>query len=667
MSSINEALPVRHAYHPTVTTLNRVAATALIISLIAACVLVPWIAGAAGATLTTCAVVIFTASTATTLLSATAALIVSLYQRLKVRPAPVLAVQLPPVERIPSSSLVLPSANASASMPPPAVNLRTERTESPQLPLAPPSSPSLEASSDAEAAGTFTENLNTLRIALNAMSISEDVPDIGIGQSFPELRASVPGTEEIPAEIDSEDTWSFPELFNKATATLRNLTEVSTHLLCGVASTPESAIRVKASKYEALMNTINSSLRQTGLPPIHLPEKVDVYNLEYLDAIRRVYENTLEMLRVGNNPEYHKVCSDLYTQTDLSQENTNLLSLLRVQSMAGGTDIWDYLRQVCHILNHAPAELTTAPINRWARSALDWRGLNFSPLNAGNPPQDLVHLRFGEQSIKVLGMGSPTLQGWNPYPASIDPIFKNHLLHLQGLGQRHFYVSNQNHKDEQVRNREIMNLQEMYPEAFVAITCAKNTSFYKGNGPDEKALFETELYNQFFVYPVEQSGCYLPPRLRNSPEFQSWAKATVGAISAAFFTVEEKLNVEERKFFIELFYNCLTLKVMIEEKISYINFTCKDGIDRGMGSLGWFLFLLLKNAKLESSPDAVKLFLEVFFTRAFWTRKRNIIEERFLRVAEDMHTWSHLDPSGEKARRFLNTLFPWIANLQVEL
>lgn len=664
MAAISGAIPVRPAYNPAVTTLNRLAATALIISLIAACALVPWVASSVGATLTFAATVVFAASVATTLLSATAALISMLYHKYKASPPPLLPVALPPAVVIPADVSVVP---VPATLPPPPPPPPVARPISP-----PPSSAFVPAASFSSATlESFSDVLSTLRSALGRMrALAGDAPAIGVGQSCAELRlgdswVDVP-SEEVSSEADqdSEDIWSFPELFVKATTSLHSLLDLCVERIWGG---PETAIRVKASKYEALLQTINGSLNEVRLPLVSLPERPAIYTLDYLDAIRNLYVETLARLRHGEEPGYHKVCSDLYTQPDLSEENGRLLSLLSVRPVEAGVEIWEYLRHVCHTLNHAPAELTTAPINRIARSIKDWRGLKFSPLNAGNPPQDLVHLRLNDFPIKVLGMGSPTLQGWNPFPATIDPIFEKHLQYLRTTGQKHFYVSNQNHKDEQVRNKEIMSLQERYPDVLVAITCAKNTSFYKGEGPAQKDEFENELYRQFFLHPVERSGCYLPPRLRDKREFQEWARQTIGTIATTFFGDKTTLSKEEKKFFIELFYNCLTLKIMVEEKISFINFTCKDGIDRGMGSLGWFLFLLLKNARLENSPEAANLFRQVFFTRAFWTRKRNIIEERFVRVAEDMEMLTHLDPSGEKARGLLSTLFPWLPNLHVEL
>lgn len=426
---------------------------------------------------------------------------------------------------------------------------------------------------------------------------------------------------------------------------------------------PEQAIRVKASKYEALLATINLSLQEAGLPLIALPPKPDILTVKYLNAIRKTYVKTLHELRKEpDDITYDKVRHDLYSRTSLKQVNENYLSMLGVTHEEGST--WENLNQACETMNEAPAFLTTSPVDRMAAACRDFF-IRFNPLNTGNPPHRLNHIKVGDShSFNILGMGSPTMQGWRIHPVQIDPIFIGYLRHLRVTGGKHLYVSNQNGQDlEQARNGKIMQLQKEYGDVFVAITCAKNSSFYYASS--SVANFEETLFNNFFKDNIKTSGCFLPKRLRHSEPLQTWAKELISGIKSTLFPSKEILTAEERKLFIELFYSCLVLKIAFDEKITVMNFTCKDGIDRGMGSLAWLLALLFEFNGETETLKAEKTLAETFFMRAMHTRKRNLVKERYERVHGDMQLLKKCDPKGQ-FRKLLTRFLPEIQQIEVD-
>jgi hypothetical protein len=346
-------------------------------------------------------------------------------------------------------------------------------------------------------------------------------------------------------------------------------------------------------------------------------------------------------------------------------ENDQMLATFGVTPTSSTGSVVDKLEQANKTLKALPPNMTTHPINRWARSTKDWLSLLFSPLNAGNPPQLMNRLQFGGETLDILGMGSPTVQGWNPKIADIDPIFIKYLQHLRVIGKKHFYVSNQNARDpgEQVRNAKIMELQKDYPDVFVAITCTKNSTFYHGKVEESMDPFKLSLYNKFFVDNVTQSGCYLPDWLRNDKKFQDCARTLINKIQEHYFPENHTLTEEERHFFIEMFYTLLVLTIADFVGASHLNFTCKDGIDRGMGSLAWLLVLLLIAQQEENTAKAEKVLFHTFFTRCFWTRKRPIIEERFMSVIHNIKILNRLDPDKSKTLSLLSR-FPKLPILQ---
>jgi hypothetical protein len=251
-----------------------------------------------------------------------------------------------------------------------------------------------------------------------------------------------------------------------------------------------------------------------------------------------------------------------------------------------------------------------------------------------------------EKTVTILGMGSPTIQGSNIFKpiAEIDPIFRGYLHHLKGQGQKHIYISLQNRNNsENYRNKEIMGLQSdpQFKDSFYAITLAKNSAFYKckeGSSPDQCSEFKEKLHAQLFDADEEKSGCYISPEiLKKIPDMETRSRRAIDAIAQMMRLKDgDNLSFKQKKFFINMYYNMISLIAMTELDADFMNFTCKDGIDRGMGSLGWFLTLYIYLSQKENSPEAFKLLQDTLLTRAYWARKRTINKEHFERYHNDL-------------------------------
>jgi hypothetical protein len=345
----------------------------------------------------------------------------------------------------------------------------------------------------------------------------------------------------------------------------------------------------------------------------------------------------------------------------MDQANNELINLYGLESREAGLGILERLEAVNKAVDKVGAEKTTHILNRWARSLKDKLGIRFSPIGAGNPPQKMFKLAMGDKEVTILGFGSPTIQESNISEVVIDPLFIGYLRHLKAQGKRHLYVSNQNAlNEENARNRVIMALAESdeFKGTFIAITQSKNTKAYHAKNADRsiKAVQE-RLHGAFFEKDISKSGCGLPSSLREDKNLQKRSRYILSAIHELHFKGKDiDLSEEQERLYIELYYNLLTLLIASEMKVDNLNFTCKDGIDRGMGSLAWFIMLIEFVQGNKEKAETEEKLITTFFTRAYWTRKRNILHERFERPIEDMRTLETLDPRFTKTKAILASI-----------
>lgn len=419
--------------------------------------------------------------------------------------------------------------------------------------------------------------------------------------------------------------------------------------------------RIKASKYEALFNSLSAFKSEwpklafkagttnaatlineiIGLMDHVNPE---LSTLDYLNDVRVAWENTIPKLRElselaldqksGLNPEVRKLIFDvthtLYFKTDLKKENEELLrAVLNGKSPADVS-----LEEILAAYQSAPASLTTHSIDRALKSLNDVFGNHFCPLKSGNPPQKM----FEMDGVSVIGMGCPTYQlgyeiGKGQPAATVDPIF---LAALHNLEEPHLYVSNQDHtSSEHVRNEPVMNIRH---KNFFAITINKNNKLYEGEGPDKAQDYKFQLVRQYSL-PIEQSGCHIPSYIWPTETRKAILRDIANEIHTKIFKGKETLTKQDRRLFISLFNAHIILRIRQSYRIKSFNLTCKDGIDRGMNSLAFLVSILLMEKGVFEEKSSKFLLAEILFTRAYWARKRHIMGDRFLRYMEDI---SHL-------------------------
>ncbi|MCB1114815.1 MAG: hypothetical protein KDK62_08660, partial [Chlamydiia bacterium] len=563
----------------------------------------------------------------------------------------------------------LASAAAAAAADQPLANQASPApsTSSPQPTDSRSASPAIDES---ELARNYTDLTTEISRASAAMKISHtDSPSLDFSQSIAVDRESQEWEmvgEKTDAEADPDEMLAFPENMGWG-QTIINAAGGVIAWFRGIDATihDPQALKVKAMKYEALLglilNDVNELRKAEAKEPLKMPENKG-YDLNYLNAVRDLFElEVLKTLRDGveaNNPGYNAVCFKLYTENDLDSANQALFGLFGLDAPTGGTGvgpgILDRLEAANQKVDKVEASKTTNPVNRWARSLKDKLGFNFSPIGAGNPPQKLFNFRMRNRDISILGFGSPTMQNSN-LEAKIDPLFIGYLRELKDQNKVHLYVSNQNTlNEENARNKVIMALAEdpEFKGTFIAMTQSKNTKAYHAKARDGEVRYalsiKTRLHNNFFVTDISKSGCGLSSDLKENPELQAFSTNMLNLFHETLFGNRKELTEAEEKLLIELHYNVLTLKILKDRKVDFVNFTCKDGIDRGMGSLAWFIMMIEFMSGRQEDKGTEEKLMTTFFTRAYWTRKRNILHERIERPLEDMKTLSQITDGFNK-------------------
>lgn len=387
----------------------------------------------------------------------------------------------PPASHIADHSNVLSKQGECASLDP--ISPPTPPLSTSPLPVdSRPASPSEEELEEKATTivSNITEEVERFRLALQISPTAS--PSVDFQQSM----AVAPKADELMDEfvvVDPEEREVFPEAITK---TWKDDVVAAGKGILGwfhqfdLTGQDAQVIRVKAAKYEALIETVNASLRSQGLAEIATPNPQDT--LQYLTEVRDLFEVTvLNALRAGverGDPAYNAVCHALYTANNMDQANSGLLDLYGVETPKGGPGLLERLEAVNETVENLDSGKSTNILNRWARSLKDKLGIRFSPIGAGNPPQKMFKLVLSDREVNILGFGSPTIQESNVSEVVIDPLFLGYLRHLKAQGKRHLYVSNQNAlNEENARNSVIMALAESeeFEGTFIAITQSKNT------------------------------------------------------------------------------------------------------------------------------------------------------------------------------------------------
>ncbi len=421
------------------------------------------------------------------------------------------------------------------------------------------------------------------------------------------------------------------------------------------------------------------------------------FNQGYLAQVRNIINQRFiptfrqEFQAHPNNEYLHQIASLLFTDVSLEKQcfetldTFNKMGAVALGQMADETDETvhgehPFVKRVMTMykrLGAVPYSAKAPLLNQWANSARGQWNRDFDPYRQGNPTHHFWSLRVGGKLVKMLGMGTPTNED-SKSVARLNEEFVALMRHYKTTGKKHLFVNNQNlipktgwlayfiNGDETARCNLILDKQddEDVKGAYFAIALSKNSKFYWQKGEWAEAAdadtFKGSLFDQVCQGTETRhiTGCYIPQTIRDLiPEFDAKAKNVIDQIHEKVFAGSETLTVEQRRWFIELFYDNLVKMIIVEGDMDSVNESCKDQIDRGAGSNSQ----LAANCYLVEQDEGVltkeqeEHVLMLMMVRALLVRKRPPLPERVERFAEGMDmSFKHVD----QLKELHDTLFP---------
>jgi hypothetical protein len=438
-------------------------------------------------------------------------------------------------------------------------------------------------------------------------------------------------------------------------------------------STAPQEIKWKIKKYETLILSISKAVESIRgeaannvafalrLPPEYeemlKTNNATRFTLENLDIIRQKYSTDfMTMLRRQlkkhpKDPGVLEICYHLYCNISLEKENKHVLDLFSkwgekclkdqlVPSPFTHAEVieFDYLDQkIRAVPNSAKAPLTSI----WGNSLRGVFNRAFDPGVQGNPIHCLYMLKIGEKEIKSLGFGSPTTEGLTIInSAELTPEFIGFITACKVKKQKHLFIINQDITSngylcaEKQRCDLVMYLQseEEFKDTFFAVAFSKNSSFYYQDG---KNYQNTKQFIDDLIMQFEQphTGTFIPPQIMKEAKID--LRQIAAAIHCELFKKEYYLSKKERLLFIEIFYDLLTLWLIINLEVGSFNISCKDAVDRGAAANAQLYshLAIINDGFTEEHKTRTMVLMMV---RALLVRKRSPIRSRLLRLLESL-------------------------------
>lgn len=369
-----------------------------------------------------------------------------------------------------------------------------------------------------------------------------------------------------------------------------------------------------------------------------------------------------------------KICTFFFNGINLKKSNTEAVNAFYKLVLLKGKGLLTAIDETFDSIAKSSQSKKTTLQNYWIQNFIGHVNIGFNPWSM-NPVQQWFTLKFPGHNIDFLAFGSPTNES-SPKEATIIPQFKAAMKQYANDKVKHLYVSFQNFIPVNKQKEAIFNkLPKMFwgvsetvlgdetnrcnalkdfeesedGRALYFMALSKNSAFYKHPSKMDKetdlledsATFKKELFHQIFEGAPEETGNYISKKIKDAykkattQDIDAWGKKMIDNIHRALFHAEnskdgqKKLNVNERKVFIEILYYFLTMEIAQKlPKIKSMNTSCKDNIDRGnlfsmeiVGAMGVI-------NDLESDDSFVQQFMTKLFSRALVVRQREPVESR---------------------------------------
>ena len=286
----------------------------------------------------------------------------------------------------------------------------------------------------------------------------------------------------------------------------------------------------------------------------------------------------------------------------------------------------------------------------------------FDPMLQGNTPYQMINLIVNNKEVAFLHMPCPTQQTIIN-KAKIIPEFIGFLKYLTNQQQVCLInLQERTNLQEIARCNEIEKLQYIaeFNDLLQVITLDKHTSFYyqthEYKDITSAKAFKKSLYSE--VLKPSQDGLHFPNILLANKQFNDFIKNTIEFIHEIVFLNKNVLSKFEKTVFIDIFYNFLILKLMEINKIDYISFISKDGVDTPAIAIAeFYIFIkILKQEKLMKKDEENILYL--IYSTALLIRERSVNIQKLNNMISSMQLFDEMiNPKNKKTFVKIKQLF----------
>ncbi len=256
----------------------------------------------------------------------------------------------------------------------------------------------------------------------------------------------------------------------------------------------------------------------------------------------------------------------------------------------------------------------------------------FEPLLQGNIPSKLFSIN---NKVDVIRMPCPTKQQIIS-KVQINPEFKG-FLRFHTKDEKHLLINFQDRNSwkEYARSNLLEKIQNdaEFTNSLFVITLSKDSPFYYqkeeffilNNADEFIEQFKQQLFSK------DNGGYYFPSHIMQK-YLKEFIEDALLFVHKCFFSNRNMLSRKDRLDFIEIFYQVISIKIMIEEDVDTLTFLCKDSIDKGAVHAGGFYgFLKLLCEKKLSKEDENNL-MWLFYSSALLIRERSVDTQRLNRI-----------------------------------
>lgn len=289
--------------------------------------------------------------------------------------------------------------------------------------------------------------------------------------------------------------------------------------------------------------------------------------------------------------------------------------------------------------------------------------LVFDPIFQGNDPQKLYEIIEEDKKIDVIHLPCPTRQEEISKADIVDEFLGFLRAISEKKGGRHLLVNLQDSTSyrEEARCKALNDIHKRaeFESVFTIISLPKGSEFYNQINDYTYMSNADEFISsaKALVISKADKGFYLPKEFHNKNLFK-FLDDIFQFIHETFYMSKADLSKQERKDFLELFYNFLILKVIEVKKPTSLSFSCKDGVDVGAAAGAAFFSFI----KLLSSPNWKEedrdFLLYLIYQPALLIRMRAIEPETLIRHLSSIACFeTHLKGVKKGMKKFYDSDF----------